>query len=87
VSVRLTPLRAGLGTRVMRALRLAHAAPPVALAWTDAGHVDGDVSRTLRLGIPDLPPGRYRLELSVAGDLVKGRAEREITVTPRRDDH
>lgn len=83
VALRLTALdRGGLG-RVVRWLGFSHGRRPVSLAWDDPGAADGAVGRSLRLAIPDVPPGRYRLELVVTADGAHDTAARDITIVAR----
>lgn len=78
VTLRLVPHAPGLGGRIARALGLSRARTPLALEWMDQGRPDGATGRSLRLSLPAIGPGRYRLELVVARDTVRGRATREI---------
>ena len=80
VALRLVPLSAGFMTRVARALGLGRAKPPVSLAWSDPGREAGEVGRSLRVAIPDVPRGRYRIELVVQAGGKRGRTARVIVV-------
>jgi hypothetical protein len=84
VTLRVVPHRPGLGSRVARVFGLAHEKTPIALQWRDPGTPDGNLGRSLRLALPSVQPGRYRLELVVAGDTLRGRATRELIITSAR---
>lgn len=80
VSLQLVPLSGSFLGRLGHLFGVSHPAPAMSLAWNDPGGGRGAVDRAVRLAIPDLPPGRYRLELEVANDAVHGRATRDIEV-------
>lgn len=80
VALRLVPLSAGFMTRVVRMLGLAHAEPPVSLAWDDPGREAGEVGRSLRVAIPDVPRGSYRIELVIQAAGARARTARKIEV-------
>ena len=80
VALRLFPLSAGFLNRIGRWFGLAHADPPISLAWVDPGRADAEVGRSLRIGIPDVPRGRYRIELVVEAGGGRGTAARVIQV-------
>jgi hypothetical protein len=67
-------------TRVARVLGLARAKPTVSHAWSDPGREAGEVGRSLRVAIPDVPRGRYRIELVVQAGGKRGRTARVIVV-------
>lgn len=83
VTLRLTPLSAGLFRRVARGLGLAQAREPLALAWDDPGTPDSASARSLRVGIPDVPAGRYRIELVIEAAGSRGVASRVLVVEKR----
>jgi len=78
VTVRLTRA-AGLFGRLGRALGVAHGQAGPALSWEDA-QPDSTPGRSLRFGLAGVPPGRYRLEVSVDTPGAHGTAAREIVV-------
>lgn len=80
VSLRLIPLSAGFMSRIGRALGLAHAEPPISLAWNDPGRPGAEVGRALRVAIPAIPRGTYRIELVIESGGARGRASRKIVV-------
>jgi hypothetical protein len=84
ITLRLVPHRAGLAGRVVHALGIGSEKTPIALEWSDPGVPDERAGRSLRLALPSVAPGRYTLELVVAGDTLRGRATREIVVAPAR---
>lgn len=84
VRLRVVPAKRGWLHGVAHAMHLASTATPIALEWTDVGTPDGAPGRAIRLGLRDLPPGRYTLEISVEGHaLPRAATSREITITPR----
>ncbi|MBX6332920.1 MAG: hypothetical protein IRY91_13820 [Gemmatimonadaceae bacterium] len=82
VTLRLTPHRPSLGSRVLHAFGIGRSAAPISLRWTDVG-ADSTIGRSLRLALPRVPPGRYTLELAATRAGEHTRASREITVTER----
>jgi hypothetical protein len=78
VTVRLTRSAGVLG-RVGRALGLSHAQSGPAVSWED-GQPDSIPGRSLRFGLAGVPPGRYRIEVSVETPRARGAAAREIDV-------
>jgi hypothetical protein len=83
VTLRVVPHRAGLPARVVRAFGIGRERTPIALQWRDPGTPDGRAGRSLRLALPSVQPGRYRLELVVGGDTLRGRTTRELVITDR----
>lgn len=80
VSLRLLREPGGGLAAIGRALGLSHEKPPLAITWLDAGSDTRAPGRTLRVSIPDVPDGRYQLEILVNGDEAHGRATRELVV-------
>jgi hypothetical protein len=80
VALRLVPLSSGFFGRVAHALGLEHQEPPVSLAWDDAGRAGFEPGRALRVAIPDVPDGSYRVELVIESGGRRGSAAREIVV-------
>ena len=80
VALRLVPLSRGFMSRIGRALGLARAEPPVSLAWNDPGRAAAEVGRSLRVAIPAVPRGSYRIELVVEAGGVRGTTSRRIVV-------
>ena len=80
VSLQLIPLSGSFLGKLGHLFGAAHPAPAMSLAWNDPGSAQGAPGRAVRLAIPDLPPGHYRLELEVANDATHGRATRDIEV-------
>ena len=78
VTVRLTRA-AGLFGRMGRALGLGHAHVGPALSWEDASP-DSIPGHSIRFGVADLPPGRYRIEVTVQTPHAHGTAARDIDV-------
>ncbi len=78
VTVRLTRSAGVLG-RVGRALGLSHAQIGPAVSWEDV-QPDSIPGRSLRFGLAGVPPGRYRIEVSVETPRARGAAAREIEV-------
>jgi hypothetical protein len=88
VRLRVEPTHGGWLHGLASTLHLASKATPVSLQWSDAGRPDGGAGRMLRLGLRDLPTGRYRIELSIAGTgTPRTTASREITIVrePKRE--
>ena len=86
VRLRVVPAKRGWAHGVAHALHLASTPTPIALEWTDPGRPDGAIGRTLRLGLRDLPPGRYSVEISIEGRAVaRATTSRAITVMSRHD--
>jgi hypothetical protein len=52
----------------------------VSLAWDDAGRAGSEPGRALRVAIPDVPDGSYRVELVIESGGRRGSAAREIVV-------
>lgn len=80
VRLRLIPLSSGFFGRVAHALGLKHREPPVSLAWDDPGGPGAQPGRALRVAIPDVPGGSYRIELVVEADGRQESAARKIVV-------
>jgi|GEM_PF-621778 len=80
VALRLVPLSSGFFGRVARSLGLKHREPPVSLAWDDPGREGSQPGRALRVAIPDVPDGGYRIELVIEAGGERGTAAREIVV-------
>jgi hypothetical protein len=80
VRLRLVPLSSGFFGRVAHALGLKHKEPPVSLAWDDPGSPGSQTGRALRVAIPDVPDGSYRIELVIEADGRQGSAARKIVV-------
>ncbi|HEU4585244.1 MAG TPA: hypothetical protein VFR95_05815 [Gemmatimonadaceae bacterium] len=80
VRLRLVPLSSGFFGRVVHALGLKHREPPVSLAWDDPGSPDSQPGRALRVAIPDVPDGSYRIELVIEAGGRQGSAARKIVV-------
>ena len=93
VALRLTPLDHGLLKGIAQSLGLARADHPVSLEWNDPGRADSASGRALRVAIPDIPPGHYRIELAIQSGSARSSAMRDITVTASpgpalsREDH
>lgn len=79
ITVRLTKAAGVLG-RVGRALGLAHAQAGPGVSWEDA-EADSIPGRSLRFGLKDVPPGRYRVEVTVETTHSHGTAARDIDVS------
>ena len=67
VSVRATRLESGWLDRARNAVGLGVEATPVAVRFVDLGRPDGRPGRSMTLTWPSVPPGEYRLELTVGG--------------------
>jgi hypothetical protein len=67
VSVRATRLESGWLDRARNAVGLGVEATPVAVRFVDLGRPDGRPGRSMTLTWPSVPPGQYRLELTVGG--------------------
>jgi hypothetical protein len=80
VALRLVPLSSGFFGRIARSLGLKHREPPVSLAWDDPGRAGSQPGRALRVAIPDVPEGSYRIELVIEAGGRHGRAARKIVV-------
>jgi hypothetical protein len=80
VALRLVPLSSGFFSRIARSLGLKHREPPVSLAWDDPGRTGSQPGRALRVAIPDVPEGSYRIELVVQAGGRRGSAARKIVV-------
>jgi hypothetical protein len=80
VRLRLVPLSSSFFGRLARTLRLKHRGPPVSLAWDDPGEPDARPGRALRVAIPDVPEGSYRIELTIQADGRRESAARTIVV-------
>jgi hypothetical protein len=80
VALRLVPLSSGFFGRVARSLGLKKREPPVSLAWDDPGRAGSQPGRALRVAIPDVPDGSYRIELVVEAGGRQGSAARKIVV-------
>jgi hypothetical protein len=80
VALRLVPLSSGFFGRVARSLGLKKREPPVSLAWDDPGRAGSQPGRALRVAIPDVPDGSYRIELVVEAGGRRGSAARKIVV-------
>ncbi|HEU6451652.1 MAG TPA: hypothetical protein VFT57_09555 [Gemmatimonadaceae bacterium] len=80
VRLRLVPLSSGFFGRVAHALGLKHKEPPVSLAWDDPGDPGSRPGRALRVAIPDVPDGSYRIELVIEAGGRQGSAARRIVV-------
>lgn len=85
VELRLVPLTSGFMHGLGKLFGLGGAAPVMSIRWQDRGGREPSSARTLRVAIPDVPPGRYRLEIVVAGDETLGRAASEIDVESPHD--
>jgi hypothetical protein len=81
VALRLTPLDHGLLHGIARVVGLARADHPVSLEWNDPGRPDSASGRALRVAIPDIPAGHYRIELAIQSGDARSSATRDITVT------
>ncbi len=80
VRLRLVPLSSGFFGRVAHALGLQHKEPPVSLAWDDPGDPGSRPGRALRIAIPDVPDGSYRIELVIEADGRQESTARRIVV-------
>jgi hypothetical protein len=80
VRLQLVPLSSGFFGRVAHVLGLKHKEPPVSLAWDDPGSPDSQPGRALRVAIPDVPDGSYRIELVIEAGGRQGSAARKIVV-------
>ena len=80
VALRLVPLSSGFFSRIAHSLGLKHKEPPVSLAWDDPGRAGSQPGRALRVAIPDVPEGSYRVELVIEAGGRRGAAAREIVV-------
>ncbi|HUF88651.1 MAG TPA: hypothetical protein VMR66_01580 [Gemmatimonadota bacterium] len=81
MSLALHAAEAGPGARLARALRLADAPPGARLRWHESLPPLTVAPRAVALQLPDLPPGRYVLELELRWP--RGRtavARREVSV-------
>ncbi len=66
-SIGLVPEPSGGLRRLAEAIGVMEPRTPVRLSWEDAPAIDGSVGgRALLLGLEGIPPGRYRVELSVS---------------------
>ena len=66
-SIGLVPEPAGGLRRIGEMIGVVEPRTPVRLTWEDAPTIDGSVGgRALLLGLDGIPPGRYRVELSIA---------------------
>ena len=77
-TVRLTRIAGFLG-RVGRVFGLGHPHPGPGVSWQDA-RLDSLPGRSLRFGLAEVPPGRYRLEVTVQTSEGRGTAARDIEV-------
>jgi hypothetical protein len=80
VALRLVPLSSGFFGRIARSLGLKHREPPVSLAWDDPGRAGSQPGRALRVAIPDVPEGSYRIELVVEAGGRRESTARKIVV-------
>lgn len=83
VSVRLTRLATGFFGRLSHAVGLSHGDAEPTIAWTEI-RPDSSVARSIRLGIPDVPPGRYRIEVSMQNQGAAGTTSRDIRIDAAR---
>ena len=66
-SIGLVPEPSGGLRRLGEVIGVVEPRTPVRLSWEDAPSIDGSVGgRALLLGLDGIPPGRYRVELSIA---------------------
>jgi hypothetical protein len=81
LALAIRPGPAGLGTRLARALGFRSGAAGAELRWTEDLPPAAVVPRAVRLELPELAPGDYRLELEVRwpGGAVS-RASREVSI-------
>jgi hypothetical protein len=82
VSLAMERARVGWGRRGLEALRLARRPSPVRLRWeSHTGSRRQVATGALALGLADVRPGRYRIELTVhAADGRSASASRVITI-------
>lgn len=67
ISVSVRPWRKGLFRRVAESVGLATTSPPLQLQWQERmREVAGLAARALEIDVSTLPPGRYRITVSVA---------------------
>ena len=84
IALALHSLETGLGARLARALRLADAPPGAELRWRESLPPAAVAPRAVILQLPDLPPGRYVLELELTWpEGRRGVARREVSVLRR----
>ena len=67
VTVRATRTTASFTQRITNALRLSRAMTPVAISFRDAGRPDGEPGRAITFRWPEVPPGEYRLTVTLRG--------------------
>ena len=80
VRLRLVPLSSSFFGRVARTLGLKQEELPVSIAWDDPGTPDARAGRALRVAIPDVPDGSYRIELTIQTDGREETSARTIVV-------
>jgi hypothetical protein len=86
VSLRVVPTKDGWLHGLATALHLAGKRTPISLRWSDAGRPDRSAGRSLELGLRDLPPGHYLIELDVQGrSMPPASTTRAITVVSRHE--
>jgi hypothetical protein len=65
VSIQATRLNATFLERARGALRLGAKVTPVSVRFNDVGRPDNEPGRSISLSFPQVPPGQYRLDVSV----------------------
>jgi len=83
VTVRATRTSASFTQRLTNALRLSRAMTPVAISFRDAGRPDGEPGRAIQFSWPEVPPGEYRLTVTLRGPSTVDSTSAIFTVRER----
>lgn len=83
VTVRATRTSASFTQRLTNALRLSRAMTPVAVSFRDAGRPDGLPGRAIQFSWPEVPPGEYRLTVTLRGPTTVDSTSAMFTVRER----
>ena len=65
VSIRATRLNTTFLERARGSLRIGSRVTPVSVRFNDVGRPDNQPGRSIALSFPEVPPGQYRLDVSV----------------------
>lgn len=84
VTVRATRTNSNFSQRITNALRLSRAMTPVALSFRDPGRPDGGVGRAVQFTWPEVPPGDYRLTVTITGAGTADSSSQFVTVREKR---
>ncbi len=84
VTVRATRTSASFLQRIGNALKLSEAMTPVSIVFSDAGRPDGLPGRAVQFTWPEVPPGEYRLTVTLEGATSVDSTSQLVTVSGGR---